>query len=33
LIEVDTPNYELIDDEDEEVHAMVAALDVQCTYH
>jgi hypothetical protein len=24
LIEVDTVNYELIDDEDEEVHAMVA---------
>jgi hypothetical protein len=32
LIEVDTPNYELIDDEDEEVHAMVAALDVQRSY-
>jgi hypothetical protein len=32
LIEVDTTNYELIDDEDEEVHAMVAALDVQCSY-
>jgi hypothetical protein len=32
LIEVDTPNYELIDDEDEEVHAMVADLDVQCSY-
>jgi hypothetical protein len=30
---VDTPNYELIDDEDEEVHAMVAALDVQRSYH
>jgi hypothetical protein len=29
LIEVDTPNYELINVEDEEVHAMVAALDVQ----
>jgi hypothetical protein len=32
LIEVDTLNYELIDDEDEEVHAMVAALDVQRSY-
>lgn len=32
LIEVDTPNYELIDDEDEEVHAMVAALYVQHSY-
>jgi hypothetical protein len=32
LIEVDTPNYELIDDKAEEVHAMVAALDVQRSY-
>jgi hypothetical protein len=32
LIKVDTPNYELIDDEDEEVHAMVTALDVQRSY-
>jgi hypothetical protein len=33
LIEVDTPNYELIDDdEDKEVHAMVAAMDVQHSY-
>jgi hypothetical protein len=32
LIEVDTPNYELIDDEDEEVHAMMSALDVQRSY-
>jgi hypothetical protein len=30
LIEVDTSNYELINDED--VHAMVAALDVQRSY-
>jgi hypothetical protein len=29
---VDIPNYELIDDEDEEVHAMVVALDVQRSY-
>jgi hypothetical protein len=33
FIEVDIPNYELIDNEDEEVHAMVAALDVQCSFH
>jgi hypothetical protein len=32
LIEVDTPNYELIDDEDEEIHTMVVALDVQRSY-
>jgi hypothetical protein len=32
LIEVDPSNYELIDDEDEEVHAMVAALEVQHSY-
>jgi hypothetical protein len=29
---MDIPNYELIDDEDEEVHAMVVALDVQRSY-
>jgi hypothetical protein len=29
-----TPNYELIDDdEDKEVHAMVAVMDVQHSYH
>jgi hypothetical protein len=33
LIKMDTPNYELIDDEDEEVHAMVVALDVEHSYH
>jgi hypothetical protein len=33
LIEVGTLNYELIDNEDEDVHAMVVALDVQCSYH
>jgi hypothetical protein len=27
LVEVDTPNYELIDDDDEEVDAMVAIMD------
>jgi hypothetical protein len=32
LIEVDTPYYKLIDNEDEAVHAMLAALDVQHSY-
>jgi hypothetical protein len=32
LVEVDTPNYELIDDDDEEVDAMVAAMDDQRSY-
>jgi hypothetical protein len=33
LVEVDTPNNELIDDDDEEVDAMVAAIDAHCSYH
>jgi hypothetical protein len=33
LVEVDTPNYELINDEDEEVDAMVADMDAQNSYH
>jgi hypothetical protein len=33
LVEVDTPNYELIDDEDEKVDAMVTAMDAHSSYH
>jgi hypothetical protein len=33
LVEVDTPNYELIDDDDEEVDAMVVAMDAHRSYH
>jgi hypothetical protein len=32
FIEVDTPNYELIDNEDEDVHVVMVALDVQRSY-
>jgi hypothetical protein len=32
LVEVDTPNYELIDDDNKEVDAMVAAMDAQGSY-
>jgi hypothetical protein len=32
LVEVDTPNYELIDDDDEEVDALVVAMDAQRSY-
>jgi hypothetical protein len=30
---MDTPNYELVDDDDEEVDAMVAAIDARHSYH
>jgi hypothetical protein len=33
LVEMDTPNYELIDDDDKEVDDMVVAMDSQCSYH
>jgi hypothetical protein len=33
LVEMDTPNYELIDDDDEEVDAMVVAIDARHSYH
>jgi hypothetical protein len=32
LVAVDTLNYELIDEDGEEVNAMVVAMDTQCSY-
>jgi hypothetical protein len=33
FLELDTPNYELIDDDSEEVDAMVTVMDTQHSYH